>query len=106
MYEVGTFYHNEINTNMAVFPLSVRAEKDVHLLICDSGRLPTPYTNLCYWIIIGGWENTKSVIRKCPKGVPLVEELPPQQSECWTERDKYYVRYIIYVASIINSLVV
>ncbi|XP_053977491.1 uncharacterized protein LOC128875697 [Hylaeus volcanicus] len=47
--------------------ISVRGSRDAHILFCKSKRYETDF---CYWIIIGGWTNTESVIRKCANGVP------------------------------------
>lgn len=49
-----------------VVPFSVFAAVNVHIMICEN----EDKTNLCYWVIIGGWQNTKSVIRKCLTGMP------------------------------------
>lgn len=81
------------NTNRVVLPFSVRAEQDVQILICNGDYL----TNLCYWVIIGGWRNTKSVIRKCPTGVPPIREFPTPNSKCIIERDYINVRYVISI---------
>ncbi|XP_033331978.2 uncharacterized protein LOC117223682 isoform X1 [Megalopta genalis] len=49
------------------FAVSIRGPKDVYLLICASNQ---HLKDSCYWIVIGGWSNKKSAIRKCAKGVP------------------------------------
>ncbi|XP_032672133.1 uncharacterized protein LOC116844560 isoform X2 [Odontomachus brunneus] len=83
MYSAEKTYNLKyLNTNTVVLPFSIRATKDVHLLICNNDYV----RNLCYWVIIGGWENTKSVIRKCLKGVSNIGVYPPSGSECAVER--------------------
>ncbi|KZC07125.1 Receptor-type tyrosine-protein phosphatase T [Dufourea novaeangliae] len=49
------------------FAVSIRGSRDAHILLCETESYKT---HLCYWMIIGGWENTKSAIRKCANGVP------------------------------------
>lgn len=73
-------------TSTIVIPFSVFASTDVHILICKNEY----QTSLCYWIIIGGWLNSKSVIRKCPAGVPPVGRYP-SKSAC-TEQASLNVR--------------
>ncbi|XP_019695713.2 receptor-type tyrosine-protein phosphatase mu isoform X1 [Harpegnathos saltator] len=73
-----------LDTNMIQFSFSVRAEKDVHVLICNNSY----QDNLCYWVIIGGWFNTRSVIRKCLTGMPSIGTFPPLDSPCAIEHDK------------------
>lgn len=58
---------------------SVRASRDVHILLCNGKEYNTDY---CYWIIIGGWDNTKSVIRKCVTGVPKPGKAIEIDSQC------------------------
>ncbi|XP_032672132.1 receptor-type tyrosine-protein phosphatase F-like isoform X1 [Odontomachus brunneus] len=74
---------NKQLTNTLVLPFSIRATKDVHIMICNNYYRK----NLCYWVIIGGWDNTKSVIRKCLEGVPDIGVYPAEGSECAKERD-------------------
>lgn len=90
------------NTNRVVLPFSVRAEQDVQILICNGDYL----TNLCYWVIIGGWRNTKSVIRKCPTGVSPVGKFPALKTKCTIERDYINVRYVISILAKFISLLV
>ncbi|XP_078033096.1 uncharacterized protein LOC144467943 [Augochlora pura] len=54
-------------------PISVRGPKDAYILFCNGTRYEK---NSCYWIIIGGWKNEMSAIRKCSKGMPQ----PPEYS--------------------------
>ncbi|KAL6261513.1 hypothetical protein P5V15_006601 [Pogonomyrmex californicus] len=65
---------------------SVRTSRDAHILICNGPNYNKDY---CYWIIIGGWGNTLSVIRKCANGVPEPGKWPISGSEC----DKAKVKY-------------
>ncbi|XP_014610679.1 PREDICTED: uncharacterized protein LOC106790369 [Polistes canadensis] len=72
--------YNHINklakTNSIVF--SVRAAAEVQALLCDG----EDYTNsFCYWIIIGGLNNTISTIRKCPKGFSLEYQI--EKTNCF-----------------------
>lgn len=92
-YDAKENYNIKLNNmDKVVLPFSVRAWKDVHILICNK-----EYTSgLCYWIIIGGWDNTKSVIRKCQEGVPAVGSYPDVKSDCATERDSLNVRHVPY----------
>lgn len=87
----GTLEFEFSNMDTIVLPFSIRAAKDVHILICDKRSK----SKLCYWIIIGGWENEVSVIRKCPKGVPPVGVFPRKGSECKIARTLLKVRYNI-----------
>ncbi|XP_032672067.1 uncharacterized protein LOC116844537 [Odontomachus brunneus] len=73
-------YRNSTGTIVVSF--SVRTKRDVHILICNKEYT----TGFCYWIIIGGWNNTKSVIRKCPTGVPSIGENLQKTSQCAIER--------------------
>ncbi|EFN73959.1 Receptor-type tyrosine-protein phosphatase kappa [Camponotus floridanus] len=57
--------------------ISIRGSSDAHILLCNSKNY---YNDLCYWIIIGGWNNTWSVIRKCAMGVPLIGNWPEDPS--------------------------
>lgn len=60
-------YHFHLRTKVK-FMFSVRTSRDAQILICNGKDYDR---DLCYWIIIGGWNNTLSVIRKCTTGVPL-----------------------------------
>lgn len=48
------------------FAISIRGSTDGYIALCEGENYAT---DLCYWIIIGGWGNTKSMIRKCPDGL-------------------------------------
>lgn len=75
----------------AVLSFSIRAPKNVHILFCKNKFYQE---NLCYWVIIGGWENTKSVIRKCPKGLHfLLENKPWPDSPCADQLSHINVRH-------------
>ncbi|KYN42233.1 Receptor-type tyrosine-protein phosphatase mu [Trachymyrmex septentrionalis] len=72
-------YVNKLPTAEVKLSFSVRASHNAHILICND----TNYLKgSCYWIIIGGWDNTLSVIRKCATGVPLPGEFPAAGSKC------------------------
>jgi len=73
-----TYYVNKLAVEVKL-SFSVRASHDAHILICNG----TNYLkDSCYWIIIGGWHNTLSVLRKCATGVPLLGEFPAAGSKC------------------------
>lgn len=72
---------------------SVRASHDAHILICNG----TNYIkDSCYWIIIGGWANALSIIRKCVTGVPLPGEFPAIGSKCREPLVSFKVNIYIY----------
>ncbi|XP_024873858.1 uncharacterized protein LOC112455886, partial [Temnothorax curvispinosus] len=78
-YDVN-FDNYRLTTDVKV-SFSVRVSHDVHIIICNGKDY---HRDPCYWIIIGGWAgwgNTKSVIRKCVKGVPIPGEYP-KGSDC------------------------
>lgn len=58
--------------------VSIRGISNAHLAICEGDNY---YNDFCYWLIIGGWDNNKTAIRKCPQGLPL--GLPDSKSECY-----------------------
>ncbi|GAB1866951.1 protein-tyrosine-phosphatase [Camponotus japonicus] len=67
------------DTIAAKLSISIRGFSDAHILLCNSKSY---YHDFCYWIIIGGWNNTVSVIRKCATGVPLIGTWPEENSNC------------------------
>lgn len=73
------------------FAMSIRGSTDAYMLLCDNEHYES---NFCYWIIIGGWNNTRSVIRKCAKGVPP-PMMFPIESTCAKIRSSYYVIFLI-----------
>lgn len=81
--------------------ISIRGSKDAHILLCNSENY---YNDFCYWIIIGGWNNMMSVIRKCPTGVPLVGNFP-KDSSCKKTQVSFQVKYIISLLKAIFSLI-
>ncbi|XP_011684665.1 PREDICTED: uncharacterized protein LOC105448005 [Wasmannia auropunctata] len=62
------YVHFNLSTEVKL-PFSVRVSHDAQILICNSKNFAR---DSCYWIIIGGWNNTKSVIQKCATGVPVL----------------------------------
>lgn len=62
----------------------------MNILICKEYK-----TNFCYWLIIGGWKNSRTMIKKCPTGVTLIEKYQ-NNSKCIEGANKN-VRYAIYV---------
>ncbi|XP_072767764.1 receptor-type tyrosine-protein phosphatase S-like isoform X2 [Anoplolepis gracilipes] len=70
----------------AKLSVSIRGSHDAHILLCNSKDY---YRDFCYWIIIGGWENNLSVIRKCPTGVPQVGKWPEKDSICAEKQDSF-----------------
>lgn len=77
--------------NATVFSLSVRAFSDVQILFCNGDDYSR---NFCYWILIGGWGNMKSALRKCPKGVPRPGHKADE--ECEIDRAVFEVRPYIF----------
>lgn len=65
VYNITLYMHS---TDAIFFPFSLRTKKDMHIMICG----PNAATDLCYWISIG-WNNTNSIIKKCPRGMLLIE---------------------------------
>ncbi|XP_074106911.1 uncharacterized protein LOC141532466 isoform X2 [Cotesia typhae] len=65
------------NENQKALVVSVRGASNAQFLLCKSQNFRGDF---CYWLIIGGWNNTITAIRKCEKGIPL--EKPPTGSNC------------------------
>ncbi|XP_057330031.1 uncharacterized protein LOC130670619 isoform X2 [Microplitis mediator] len=57
--------------------VSIRGSANAQFLICKSRDI---YRDFCYWLIIGGWHNTITAIRKCENGIPL--GVPSPGSNC------------------------
>lgn len=79
-------YVNLENTTAVSLSFSVRAISDAYIFLCKRFNKDS-----CYWIVIGGWENSKSVIRKCRGGVPTPGNYP-RNSACATAQTTLYVR--------------
>ncbi|RLU22062.1 hypothetical protein DMN91_006442, partial [Ooceraea biroi] len=63
--------------NTTAFSISVRAAARVTITLCNGSKYKQ---NSCYSIIIGNYGNTKSVIQKCSKGIPM--EWQESDEEC------------------------
>nr|XP_012230905.1 PREDICTED: uncharacterized protein LOC105677103 [Linepithema humile] len=70
---------DSLPTSATALSFSVRASSDVYIFLCNSKNYRTDF---CYWIVIGGWKNTLSVIRKCTRGVPVPGQYTVQNSKC------------------------
>ncbi|XP_026666745.1 receptor-type tyrosine-protein phosphatase T-like isoform X2 [Ceratina calcarata] len=68
------------------FVVSIRGSTDAHILLCDTEQYNLDF---CYWIIIGGWSNKESVIRKCAMGVPQPMTFPIEPT-CAQIRASYF----------------
>ncbi|XP_011700874.1 PREDICTED: receptor-type tyrosine-protein phosphatase S-like [Wasmannia auropunctata] len=68
--------YNYVDFNLSTevkISFSIRVSHDAHILICNSQNY---IRDSCYWIIIGGWNNKMSVIRKCTTGIPVPGKWP------------------------------
>lgn len=82
------------NTTAAMLSISIRGSRDAHILFCNGMNYNR---DLCYWIIIGGWDNAMSVIRKCAVGVPVIGTFPPKNSDCSKPQKFFKVTYTPYL---------
>ncbi|XP_014300216.1 receptor-type tyrosine-protein phosphatase delta [Microplitis demolitor] len=57
--------------------VSIRGASNAHFALCESDQYNKDF---CYWLIIGGWNNNNTAIRKCPSGIP--SGIPAERSEC------------------------
>jgi hypothetical protein len=92
--EYGNFDKKYISVslqNTTAFSFSVRAmSSDVQILLCNGIN----YTrDFCYWIIIGGWGNSKSIIRRCSIGVPK-PMMASRDNKCQQSRASFEVSII------------
>lgn len=71
---------------------STRAPDNVHILFCNTQTFDE---SSCFWVIIGGWRNKKSAIRRCTRGVSNIspKESPPYIG-CEILRDSLEVRHL------------
>ncbi|CAG5099466.1 Similar to SDK2: Protein sidekick-2 (Gallus gallus) [Cotesia congregata] len=65
------------NENQNALVVSIRGSSNAQFLLCKS---PNFRSDFCYWLIIGGWNNTITGIRKCENGIPV--EKPASGSNC------------------------
>nr|KAF7433901.1 hypothetical protein H0235_002092 [Vespula pensylvanica] len=79
--EINQFVPTEKLAKNGALVFSIRGSTDAHILLCDGENFRNSF---CYWIIIGGWGNRKSIIRKCPQGIP--PGYPSAKSECAEEK--------------------
>ncbi|XP_043262792.1 receptor-type tyrosine-protein phosphatase F-like [Colletes gigas] len=82
--EPGYFSPDKL-TKLRTFVVSIRGTNDALILLCESEHYTTDF---CYWIILGGWRNTISVIRRCATGVPILGQYS-YTYECGQERNSY-----------------
>ncbi|XP_046389159.1 uncharacterized protein LOC124158043 [Ischnura elegans] len=64
--------------------ISIKAARDAHIKL-SLGEDPT--SSPAYYIILGGWLNTVSVIRRCPRGIPAGKDEPPVE-QCYHRRQQ------------------
>ncbi|XP_008213917.1 receptor-type tyrosine-protein phosphatase F isoform X1 [Nasonia vitripennis] len=53
--------------NSGSLAVSVRGSSDAHFAICNG--FSSPEHEFCFFVLLGGWKNTKSIIRKCERGI-------------------------------------
>lgn len=61
------FRRTDVLPGSGSLAFSIRGSSDAHLAICEGQNV---IDSFCFFIIIGGWKNTRSVIRKCENGLP------------------------------------
>ncbi|RLU27101.1 hypothetical protein DMN91_000900 [Ooceraea biroi] len=77
-------YDHVLLENTTAFSFSVRgvSNNELQIIFCNGDN----YTrDFCYWIIIGTWGNTRSVVRRCPIEVPKLR-MEAQDEECRTDK--------------------
>ncbi|XP_057328936.1 uncharacterized protein LOC130669842 isoform X2 [Microplitis mediator] len=66
-YRDDSPYYTILRKNGALV-VSIRGSANAQFLLCEDKDYEH---NFCYWLIIGGWNNTITGIRECRKGIPL-----------------------------------
>ncbi|KAJ8041524.1 C3 and PZP-like alpha-2-macroglobulin domain-containing protein 8 [Holothuria leucospilota] len=72
-YDTDTSYYYrylELPVGISHIQFEAKANNDVHIALS-----PSENSSDLYEIVIGGWKNTKSVIRRCKQCINLVSEL-------------------------------
>ena len=60
--------------------VSIRGSTDAHFAICNGFDV----SSFCFYVILGGWVNKQSVIRKCENGIPEPASVHPS-GDCFTK---------------------